>query len=168
VTDQVPAVPNTQVVDVTGCGNAFCGGFLAGLDTGLSLQDAGVWGCVVGSIMAEAQGVPTANVQLLLPAAADKHQQLLQHMATLSNGKHAGAQLAAAEVCSSMQSSVSAAATAVKARNGACSPWMPTLPLVRCCKIAPRLFLAGSGNRRATKSLNANRSTLAGYSLLRL
>ena len=28
----VPAVEGTQVVDVTGCGNAFCGGFLASLD----------------------------------------------------------------------------------------------------------------------------------------
>ncbi|GFR44586.1 hypothetical protein Agub_g5863, partial [Astrephomene gubernaculifera] len=31
---QVPAVADTRVVDVTGCGNAFCGGFLAALFRG--------------------------------------------------------------------------------------------------------------------------------------
>lgn len=167
MTDQVPAVPNTQVVDVTGCGNAFCGGFLAGLDRGLRLQDAGVWGCVAGSIMAEGQGMPTASVQLLLPATHDKHQQLLRHMGTLSDGQNAGAQLAAVDICGSSRSSVSAAATAVRARGGVCSQLLRNLPSVRRCNIAPRLFLAGSGNRSTTKASNANRSTLAGR-LLRL
>lgn len=77
---QVPAVPETCVVDVTGCGNAFCGGFLAGLDSGLSLQQSGVWGCVAGSIMAEAQGVPAADVATLLATAHAKQQLLLQQM----------------------------------------------------------------------------------------
>eukprot|EP00775_Hariotina_reticulata_P005970 gene5970-6209_t len=58
---QVPAVPGTQVLDVTGCGNAFCGGFLSGLHAKLGLQDSARWGCVAGSIMAEWQGVPPAD-----------------------------------------------------------------------------------------------------------
>lgn len=32
----VPAVEDTNVIDVTGCGNAFCGGFLASLDRTVS------------------------------------------------------------------------------------------------------------------------------------
>lgn len=80
---QVPAVPQTHVVDVTGCGNAFCGGFLAGLDSGLSLEQSGTWGCVAGSIMAEAQGVPTADVAKLLATARAKQQLLLQQMGLL-------------------------------------------------------------------------------------
>jgi hypothetical protein len=75
---QVPAVPGTRVVDVTGCGNAFCGGFLAGLHAGLSMLDAARWGCVAGSIMAEWQGVPPSGVLWgpLLQQAAAKQEQL--------------------------------------------------------------------------------------------
>lgn len=74
----VPAVPGTRVVDVTGCGNAFCGGFLAGLHAGLSMLDAARWGCVAGSIMAEWQGVPPAEMLWapLLQQAAAKHALL--------------------------------------------------------------------------------------------
>ncbi|WIA36335.1 hypothetical protein OEZ86_007657 [Tetradesmus obliquus] len=69
----VPAVPGTRVVDVTGCGNAFCGGFVTGLHAGLSMLDAARWGCVAGSIMAEWQGVPPAEMltrSRTLPVAA--------------------------------------------------------------------------------------------------
>lgn len=45
---QVPAVPGTAVLDVTGCGNAFCGAFLRSLDLGRSLGAAAQWGCVAG------------------------------------------------------------------------------------------------------------------------
>jgi hypothetical protein len=66
------------VVDVTGCGNAFCGGFVAGLHAGLSMLDAARWGCVAGSIMAEWQGVPQSDVLWapLLQQAAAKQAQL--------------------------------------------------------------------------------------------
>ena len=47
-----------EVVDVTGCGNAFCGGFLASRLAGEGLLDAAVWGSVAASLMAEAVGVP--------------------------------------------------------------------------------------------------------------
>lgn len=44
----VPAVEDTDVIDVTGCGNAFCGGFLASLDRTVSQNmgavcDAASW-----------------------------------------------------------------------------------------------------------------------------
>ena len=57
----VPAVleeASGAVVDVTGCGNAFCGGFLASRLAGEELLDQVVWGSVAASLMAEAIGVP--------------------------------------------------------------------------------------------------------------
>lgn len=47
------------MADLTGCGNAFCGGFLAEWSRSKDLKEAGVWGCVAGSIMAEWEGVPS-------------------------------------------------------------------------------------------------------------
>jgi sugar/nucleoside kinase (ribokinase family) len=41
---EVPAVPESVVVDPTGCGNAYCGGFLAAWSGGESLVDAACWG----------------------------------------------------------------------------------------------------------------------------
>ena len=55
---EVPAVADTRVVDVTGCGNSFCGGFLATFSRGGSLEDSAVWGSVSASFMAEERGVP--------------------------------------------------------------------------------------------------------------
>lgn len=40
---EVPAVEGVEAVDPTGCGNAFCGAFLASLLAGESLRDAAVW-----------------------------------------------------------------------------------------------------------------------------
>lgn len=74
----MPAVPETQVVDVTGCGNAFCGGFLAAQHAGLDLVRSGMWGCVAGSVMAEWQGVPPADTQQLLQTAEQRYQLLQQ------------------------------------------------------------------------------------------
>lgn len=58
---QVPAVRDIEVVDVTGCGNTYCGGFMGGMDQGLGILDSALWGAVAASFMAEAQGVPTAT-----------------------------------------------------------------------------------------------------------
>jgi hypothetical protein len=149
---QVPAVPNTQVVDVTGCGNAFCGGFLAGLDAGLSLQDSGVWGCVAGSIMAAAQGVPTADVASLLPAARAKQLQLLGLMGaelpdcTASPGFPSGSVISSKKNSSVARSSAAACMSnyAKTGPNGACSSMpVPKLQLQRHCKTVPRLLQAG-------------------------
>lgn len=75
---QVPAVPGTKVVDVTGCGNAFCGGFLAAQHAGVDLSESGMWGCVAGSVMAEWQGVPPADVQQLVQTASERFGKLQQ------------------------------------------------------------------------------------------
>uniref|UniRef100_A0A7R9VJX3 Carbohydrate kinase PfkB domain-containing protein n=1 Tax=Chlamydomonas euryale TaxID=1486919 RepID=A0A7R9VJX3_9CHLO len=72
---RVPAVADTKVADVTGCGNAFCGAFLAAYDrfrrlpASGELLEAALWGCVAAAFMAEAEGVPTARVlDLQVPA----------------------------------------------------------------------------------------------------
>ncbi|KAG2485560.1 hypothetical protein HYH03_015725 [Edaphochlamys debaryana] len=93
---QIPSVADTRVVDVTGCGNAFCGGFLASMyrqgrrseEPGApaegtvgeapppawlgasSLAEAGAWGCVAASLMAEERGVPTTPIRELQPVRA--------------------------------------------------------------------------------------------------
>ncbi|GAX73153.1 hypothetical protein CEUSTIGMA_g606.t1 [Chlamydomonas eustigma] len=62
----LPAVEDTQVVDVTGCGNAFCGGFLASFigKTGKAgdLLESLAWGSTAASFMAEEKGVPKMGV----------------------------------------------------------------------------------------------------------
>ena len=59
---RVPAFLEDQssLADVTGCGNAFCGGFMAGLVSGESLERAACWGSAAASVMAEHVGVPAA------------------------------------------------------------------------------------------------------------
>ena len=54
----VAAVPDTKVLDTTGCGNAFCGAFLAAIQAGDDGGAAGAAGCAAGSLMAEVRGVP--------------------------------------------------------------------------------------------------------------
>jgi sugar/nucleoside kinase (ribokinase family) len=54
----IPSVADINVVDTTGCGNAFCGGFLAGIQSGKGAEAAGVLATATASIMAEHQGVP--------------------------------------------------------------------------------------------------------------
>lgn len=51
----VPAT-SCNVVDVTGCGNAYNGAFLRSLMRGDSLTDAGAWGSAAAASMAEATG----------------------------------------------------------------------------------------------------------------
>ena len=57
---RVPAFLEDQslLADVTGCGNAFCGGFMAGLVSGESLERAACWGSAAASVVAEHVGVP--------------------------------------------------------------------------------------------------------------
>jgi fructose-1-phosphate kinase PfkB-like protein len=55
----VPAAP-AHIVDVTGCGNAYIGALIAGLQRGQSLQDAGAWASAAASCMAEAEGAAPA------------------------------------------------------------------------------------------------------------
>lgn len=54
---QIPAYPTT-VVDPTGAGNAFCGGFLAGWLNSGDLRQAGLCGVVAASFLVEQVGLP--------------------------------------------------------------------------------------------------------------
>lgn len=55
---QVPAIPPRQIVDVTGAGNGYCGGFLVGLVEGVSPLEAALRGAVSASFALEQFGVP--------------------------------------------------------------------------------------------------------------
>jgi sugar/nucleoside kinase (ribokinase family) len=53
----IPAVPAT-VVDTTGAGDAYCGGFLVALANGEDIAEAGAWAAVSASFAIEQFGVP--------------------------------------------------------------------------------------------------------------
>lgn len=55
----IPAFPQ-QVVDTTGAGDAFCAGYIAGLQAGKSVSDAVRWGNAWGAIAISAVGATTA------------------------------------------------------------------------------------------------------------
>jgi sugar/nucleoside kinase (ribokinase family) len=64
---RVPAFP-VDVVDTTGCGDAFSAGFLRGLSLGRSPADAGLLGCAVAGLVAQGLGSDHGAFDL---AAAD-------------------------------------------------------------------------------------------------
>ncbi len=68
---RVPAVP-TQVVDVTGAGNAFCGGLLAGVVEGLPFLETALRGLVGASFAIEQVGVP----ETLVPGSPEAIRRL--------------------------------------------------------------------------------------------
>ena len=47
-----------SAISYTGCGNAFCGGLVAGLQQGLALAEATALATGSASLMAQAHGVP--------------------------------------------------------------------------------------------------------------
>jgi sugar/nucleoside kinase (ribokinase family) len=51
----------TTVVDPTGAGNAFCGGFLAGWVQSGNLLTAGLYGAVAASFLVEQVGLPESS-----------------------------------------------------------------------------------------------------------
>jgi sugar/nucleoside kinase (ribokinase family) len=53
--DAVPAF-KVDVVDTTGCGDAFSAGFLRGLALGRSRRDAAVLGCAAAALVAQGLG----------------------------------------------------------------------------------------------------------------
>ncbi|KAL3700793.1 hypothetical protein R1sor_018815 [Riccia sorocarpa] len=65
------------VVDPTGCGNSFCGGFLAGWVQTRDLLTAALCGSVAASFMVEHEGVPQIPL-LKLKSQADARFQLLR------------------------------------------------------------------------------------------
>jgi len=60
---QIPAI-ETNVVDPTGAGNAFCGGFLAGWAQTGDLCTAGMYGVVAASFLLEQVGLPAPGRQI--------------------------------------------------------------------------------------------------------
>ncbi len=68
---RIPAVP-TQVVDVTGAGNAFCGGLLAGLVDALPFLETALRGLVGASFAIEQVGVP----ETLVPGSPEAFRRL--------------------------------------------------------------------------------------------
>jgi sugar/nucleoside kinase (ribokinase family) len=65
--ERVPAF-SVDVVDTTGCGDAFSAGFLRGLADGRSARDAAVLGCAVAALVAQGLGSDHGDFDL---AAAD-------------------------------------------------------------------------------------------------
>lgn len=59
---QLPAVPTT-IVDVTGAGNSYCGGFVTGLGDGLPLLESALRGVVSASFALEQLGLPAWQSQ---------------------------------------------------------------------------------------------------------
>jgi sugar/nucleoside kinase (ribokinase family) len=53
----IPAYPVENLVDVTGAGNAYCGGFIVGLHREGNIQKAGWYGAVSASFTLEQFGV---------------------------------------------------------------------------------------------------------------
>jgi sugar/nucleoside kinase (ribokinase family) len=66
--ERVPAFA-TEVVDTTGCGDAFSAGFLRGLALGRSRPDAAVLGCAAAALVAQGLGSDHGDFDL---AAADR------------------------------------------------------------------------------------------------
>ncbi len=65
---------------VAGCGNAFCGAFLAAVQGGESDSDAAVWGCVAASFMAESPAVPPQPPSALRDAALRRVAELRERV----------------------------------------------------------------------------------------
>lgn len=77
---QIPAVPTT-VIDPTGAGNAYCGGFVVGWCEKDDLRLAGCYGAVAASFLIEQIGLPPARIDYA--AEAQKRLQTVFEQSTL-------------------------------------------------------------------------------------
>jgi sugar/nucleoside kinase (ribokinase family) len=59
----VPAF-SVEVVDTTGCGDAFSAGFLRGLSLGRSRRDAAELGCAAAALVAQGLGTDAGSYDL--------------------------------------------------------------------------------------------------------
>lgn len=66
---RLPAVPPREIVDVTGAGNAYCGGYLVGLGEGLDPLEASLRAAVSASFALEQFGVPDIDEETREEAA---------------------------------------------------------------------------------------------------
>ena len=74
----VPAATDLSVVDPVGCGNAFCGAFLAAMHRDpADLRGAVAWGCAAGGTMAEHEGVPRLPLSALAPVVGRRARALM-------------------------------------------------------------------------------------------
>ena len=69
--EQVPAFP-IEVVDTTGCGDAFSAGFLRGLGLGRSRREAAVLGCATAALVAQGLGTDAGTFDLATADALSK------------------------------------------------------------------------------------------------
>lgn len=76
----IPAYPVDQIVDVTGAGNAFCGGFVFGYSKTNNAQQAGWHGGVSASLALHQFGAlyPLDNIQQRAESRLNWYQQLAQ------------------------------------------------------------------------------------------
>lgn len=70
-----------------GCGNAFCGAFLAAVQGGETDFDAAVWGCVAASFMAESYAIPQQIPSELHDAALLRVDNLRRRVKTSEHVK---------------------------------------------------------------------------------
>jgi sugar/nucleoside kinase (ribokinase family) len=61
--ERIPAFP-IEVVDTTGCGDAFSAGFLRGLALGRSRRDAAILGCAAAGLVAQGLGTDHGDFEL--------------------------------------------------------------------------------------------------------
>ena len=69
----IPALPVAEIIDQTGAGNSYCGGFLVGFCRAGDLLTAGAYGAAAASFTLEAVGCPR-----LPPRRAEQWQRRLQ------------------------------------------------------------------------------------------
>jgi cytidine kinase len=76
---RVPAVPVPTIVDQTGAGNSYCGGFLVGWRRGRDLKTAACYGAVSASITLESLGLADTAAPDLAERRADRLRWCMAH-----------------------------------------------------------------------------------------